>query len=129
MRAELLVLQGPPAFAPVATTGILDVTNPDDDLFLYTPEQAYYVLLSGRWFRAKTLQGPWEFVSGDRLPRDFARIPASHPKGEGLASVPGTPQAREAGTADDIPQTATISRRATQLTFQYAGPPRLKRIE
>src|SRR6266436_5063775 len=92
--AELVVLKGQPTFAPVATTGILGVTNTDDDLFLYTPEQAYYVLLSGRWFRAKTLQGPWEFVSGDRLPRDFARIPASHPKGEVLASVPGTPQAR-----------------------------------
>jgi hypothetical protein len=127
--AELLVLKGQPAFAPVATTGILEVTNTDDDLFLYTPEQAYYVLLSGRWFRAKTLQGPWEFVSGDRLPRDFARIPASHPKGEVLASVPGTPQAREAVIADDIPQTATISRRDAQLTFQYDGPPQLKPIE
>src|SRR5229473_4136903 len=127
--AELLVLKGQPAFAPVATTGILEVTNTDDDLFLYTPEQAYYVLLSGRWFRAKILQGPWEFVSGDRLPRDFARIPASHPKGEVLASVPGTPQAREAVIADDIPQTATISRRDAQLTFQYDGPPQLKPIE
>jgi hypothetical protein len=94
--AELLVLRGQPALAPVAgsITTILDVTNTDDDLFLYTPEQAYYVLLSGRWFRAKSLQGPWEFVSGDRLPRDFASIPESHPKGEVLASVPGTPQAR-----------------------------------
>src|SRR6266446_5825525 len=127
--AELLVLKGQPTFAPVATTGILDVTNTDDDLFLYTPEQAYYVLLSGRWFRAKTLQGPWEFVSGDRLPRDFARIPASHPKGEVLASVPGTPQAREAVIADDIPRTATISRRDAKLTFQYDGLPQLKPIE
>src|SRR6266850_279600 len=127
--AELVVLKGQPTFAPVAPTGILDVTNTDDDLFLYTPEQAYYVLLSGRWFRAKTLQGPWEFVSGDRLPRDFARIPASHPKGEVLASVPGTPQAREAVIADDIPQTATISRRDAKLTFQYDGPPQLKPIE
>jgi hypothetical protein len=127
--AELLVLKGQPAFAPVATTGILEVTNTDDDLFLYTPEQAYYVLLSGRWFRAKTLQGPWEFVGGDRLPRDFARIPESNPKGEVLASIPGTPQAREAVIADDIPQTATISRRDAKLTFQYDGPPQLKPIE
>src|SRR6266852_1133603 len=127
--AELLVVRGQPAFAPVAATGILEVTNSDEDLFLYTPEQAYYVLLSGRWFRATSLQGPWQFVSGDRLPRDFAAIPESHPKGEVLASVPGTPQAREAVIANDIPQTATISRRDAKLTFQYDGPPQLKPIE
>ena len=56
--AELLVVNGRPAFAPVGDTGLLEVTNTDADLFLYTPEQAYYVLLSGRWFRAKFLQGP-----------------------------------------------------------------------
>src|SRR5207302_3340949 len=51
--AELIVLRGQPALAPIAATDILQVTNTDDDLFLYTPEQEYYVLLSGRWFRAK----------------------------------------------------------------------------
>ncbi len=127
--AELLVVRGQPAFAPVGATGVLAVTNTDEDLFLYTPEQAYYVLLSGRWFRAKSLQGPWQFVSGDRLPKDFARIPESHPKGEVLASVPGTPQAREAVIANDIPQTATISRREAKLSFRYDGPPQLKPIE
>lgn len=126
--AELLVVKGRPAFSPVAATALLEVTNADEDLFLYTPEQAYYVLLSGRWFRAPSLQGPWQFVSGDRLPPDFARIPESHPKGEVLASVPGTPQAREAVIANDIPQTATISRRA-QLDVRYDGAPRFKAIE
>ncbi len=126
--AELLVVRGQPAFAPVPGTALLEVTNSDEDLFVYTPEQAYYVLLSGRWFRAATLQGPWQFVSGDRLPRDFARIPENHPKGDVLASVPGTPQAREAVIANDIPQTATISRGA-QLDVRYDGAPKLKAIE
>ncbi|PYN72131.1 MAG: hypothetical protein DMD96_35090, partial [Candidatus Rokuibacteriota bacterium] len=93
--AELVVLRGQPALAPIAATDILQVTNTDDDLFLYTPQQEYYVLLSGRWFRAKSLQGPWEYVASG-LPGDFARIPESHPKGAVLASVPGTPQARQA---------------------------------
>ena len=126
--AELLVVRGQPVFAPVSATGILEVANSDDDLFLYSPEQAYYVLLSGRWFRATSLEGPWQFVSGDRLPQDFARIPESDPKGEVLASVPGTPQAREAVIANDIPQTATISRQA-MLDVRYDGPPQLKSIE
>ena len=56
--AELLVVNGQPAFAPVVSTGVLEVTNTDDDLFLYTPEHAYYVLLSGRWFRACPPRGP-----------------------------------------------------------------------
>ncbi|HKC10319.1 MAG TPA: hypothetical protein VKJ67_25825, partial [Methylomirabilota bacterium] len=126
--AELLLVRGQPAFAPVSGTAILDVTNSDQDLFLYTPEQAYYVLLSGRWFRAPALQGPWQFVSGDRLPRDFARIPDSHQRGDVLASIPGTPQAREAVIANDIPQTATVSRLA-QLDVRYDGAPTLKAID
>jgi hypothetical protein len=126
--AELIVLNGQPTLAPVATTDILEVTNTNDDLFVYTPEQAYYVLLSGRWFRARSPQGPWTFVAGENLPRDFARIPESHPKGAVLASVAGTPQARQAVIANDIPQTATISRSQAKLTVSYDGAPQLKPI-
>ncbi len=125
--AELLVLEGRPVLAPIAATEIQEVTNTDDDLFLYTPEQAYYVLLSGRWFRAKSLQGPWQFVA--EIPRDFASIPESDPKSAVLASVPGTPQARQAVIANDIPQTATIKRSEAKLTVTYDGPPQLKPIE
>ena len=127
--AELIVLKGQPALAPIAATNILEVTNTDADLFLSTPEQAYYVLLSGRWFRAPSLQGPWAYVVSGQLPGDFARIPESHPKGAVLASVPGTPQARQAVIANDIPQTATISRSEATLTVQYDGSPALKPIE
>jgi len=130
--AELIVLRGQPALVPIATTDILQVTNTDDDLFLYapryTPQQEYYVLLSGRWFRARSLQGPWEYVASG-LPEDFARIPESHPKGQVLASVPGTPQARQAVIANDIPQTATISRSGAKLAVHYDGPPQFKPIE
>jgi len=127
--AELIVLKGQPALAPIAATNILEVTNTDADLFLSTPDQAYYVLLSGRWFRAPSLQGPWASVVSGQLPGDFARIPESHPKGAVLASVPGTPQARQAVIANDIPQTATISRGAATLAVQYDGSPALKPIE
>src|SRR3989442_1315425 len=126
--AELIVLRGQPALAPIAATDILQVTNTDDDLFLYTPQQEYYVLLSGRWFRAASLQGRWEYVASG-LPGDFARIPESHPKGAVLASVPGTPQARQAVIANGIPQTATISRSRAELAVHYDGPPQLEPIE
>ena len=51
--------------------------------------------MSGRWFSASSLNGPWTFAT-TRLPPDFARIPASGPRGFVLASVPGTAQAQEA---------------------------------
>ena len=54
----------------------------------------YYILISGRWFRGESLQGPWGFVAGSELPPDFAKIPLDNPKSTVLASVPGTPQAK-----------------------------------
>ena len=40
-----------------------------------------------------------------------------------LASVPGTPQAREAVIASTIPQTATVDRSKAKLTVNYEGDP------
>ena len=129
VAAELIVIRGRPSPAPVADIEILQITNTDSDLFLYTPEGAYYALLSGRWFRATSLQGPWEFVASGKLPQDFAKIPESHPKGAVLASVSGTPQARQAVISNDIPQTATISRSQAAVTVKYDGQPQLKAID
>jgi len=74
VQSKEVGLEGQPALSPITGTDILEVTNTDDDLFLYTPQQEYYALLSGRWFRAGSLQGPWEFVASGDLPSDFARI-------------------------------------------------------
>jgi hypothetical protein len=127
--AELLVTQGDPAYAPIARTGLLYATNSDNDIFIDTKSQQFYTLLAGRWFRAKSLQGTWEWVPGDELPEDFARIPAESPKGHVLASVPGTEQAREAAIANEIPQTATVRRSEAKLDVQYDGPPKFQPIE
>jgi hypothetical protein len=94
--AELLQTQGEPQFAPIDGTELVYVANSDNDIFIDTPTQDRYVLISGRWFRSKSIKGPWEFVSGDGLPSDFAKIPSTHEKASVLASVAGTPQAREA---------------------------------
>jgi len=71
---RIIVLRASRLCSPDRRTDILEVTNTDDDLFLYTPQQGVYALLSGRWFRAGSLQGPWEFVASGDLPPDFARI-------------------------------------------------------
>ena len=92
--AELIQLNGDAQFSPIDGTRLLYATNTDSDLFMNLPQQRYYVLLSGRWFSAAGLEGPWEFVPGSSLPQDFGRIPGGHPKSAVLASVPGTPEAR-----------------------------------
>ena len=126
--AELLQLQGEPQLAPIDGTGLLQVTNTSSDM-LVDPKGSYtYVLISGRWFRARSLDGPWAHVAPDRLPADFAKIPENHPKGRVLTSVAGTPQARQAVIANRIPQTATIGRKDAHFDPTYDGPPRFEPI-
>ena len=125
-EAELLVTRGRPQLSPIQNTKILYVTNSDDDIFVDVATQDYFVPLSGRWFRARRLEGPWTFVSGDRLPPDFKRIPEENPKGKVLAAVAGTPEAEQAVIANQIPQTAQIDRSEVRLETRYDGDPQFE---
>src|SRR5262245_29580722 len=71
---ELLVFRGPPTYASVAGTRLDWVSNTTADVLYDTADRAYYVLLSGRWYRAALLAGPWSFVASTELPADFRRI-------------------------------------------------------
>jgi hypothetical protein len=127
--AELLQTQGDPQVAQIEGTQLIYVTNTENDIFIDTSTQNHYVLISGRWFRAQSMNGPWAYVPGNQLPGDFAMIPATHPKADVLVSIPGTPQAKEALIANKIPQTTTVTRSAARLTINYDGQPRFKPIE
>jgi hypothetical protein len=127
--AALVHLNGEPQLQPIANTALLEVTNTSDDLFLYTGNQNYYVRLTGRWFTASGLNGPWTFVAANALPPDFARIPPEHPKARVLASVAGTVPAREAAIANSVPQTATVQRSQATLDVKYDGPAKFVPIE
>ena len=121
--AELILTRGKPQMSPLAGTQLLYVTNAESDLFLDTRSQDYYVPLSGRWYRARSLNGPWTFVEGTELPGDFAKISPSGPKASVLATVPGTPQAEEAVIANSVPQTAEVNRSEAKFEAQYDGSP------
>ncbi|AOB31411.1 carbohydrate-binding family V/XII [Bordetella sp. H567] len=122
--AELVITSGAPEFAPVQGTGLLSMTNADHAVFMNPSNNRYYILVSGRWFSASQLDGPWAYVPGKQLPRDFGRIDPHDPSAGVLASVPGTPQARESVIAATIPQTATAARDKAALTVAYLnGPP------
>lgn len=122
---ELIVTQGVPDFVPIPGTMLLYAQNTTGNLFKNLNDQMTYLLVTGRWFRARDLAGPWQFVAGSELPPDFASIPDDSPKENVKASVPGTPQAREAVIAAQIPQTATVYRDKVSFTPVYNGDPQL----
>lgn len=119
--AELVLLQGPPQMRPVQGTSLLSVDNADHALFMLPADNRYYLLVSGRWFSAATLNGAWRYVPANQLNADFSRIDTHDPQAGVLASVSGTPQAKEALIASTIPQTATVSRTKAVLQVNYIG--------
>jgi hypothetical protein len=127
--AELIQTTGAPQYAPIPKTELAYVSNTSSDVFRDVKTQDYYVLLAGRWYQSKSLDGGWTWVSGSKLPKDFERIPPNHPKASVLVSIPGTEQAREALIANQIPQTAAIRRSQAKLTVTYDGPPQFRPIE
>lgn len=128
---ELIVSEGEPNWVPIgAGTQLLYVKNTTGHVFKHLGDQATYVLVSGRWFRAASTGGPWAFVTPDALPADFAKIPDDSPKENVKASVAGTPQAEEALIANNIPQTAKVDRKLAQLAPpKYDGEPQLRVID
>ncbi len=127
---ELIVTEGQPQWAPLPPTRLLYVTNTASHVFKDLADQKTYVLISGRWFRSPSFAGPWEFVPGTSLPKDFAAIPDDSPKENVKASVPGTRQSLEAAIANGIPSTVKVDRKKASMDPppQYDGPPQLEPI-
>ena len=125
---ELIVTQGKPNYVPISGTSLLYVKNTTADVFKLLTDQMTYVLLGGRWFRAKSFDGPWEFVAPKSLPHDFAKIPDSSPKENVKAAVPGTRQSQEALVANQIPTTARVDIKTASFALQTDGEPKLAPI-
>ena len=123
--AELILIDGTPLYRTVGDPGLEYVDDTESDLFRY--ETKFYYLVSGRWFRADQLRGPWEFVKD--LPDVFATIPADHEKGHVLAAIPNTDEARLAMLEASIPRKATISRDAGKnVSVHYEGEPQFETV-
>lgn len=127
--AELISVQGEPQFVAIPGTGLSYVDNTGADVFIdAAADNAWYVLVSGRWFTAPGSKGPWTYVAPSKLPPEFAKIPPDSPKSGVLASIPGTPEAKESLIANDIPQTATVRKDQAKLTVTYDGAPQFAPI-
>jgi hypothetical protein len=127
--AELIQTKGEATFASIQGTGLLYASNSEDDIFKSIDDQQYYILITGRWYKASLLKGPWNYVAADKLPADFAKIPEGSDKDGVLANVAGTDAAREAVMDAQIPQTAKVDRNSTQCTVTYDGEPKFESVE
>jgi hypothetical protein len=128
--AEIIQFKGQPKFADIPNTKLSYASNTDSNVFLQSGENQYYFLVAGRWFRAKTLQGPWVYASAD-LPTDFALIPPRSPRAGVLASVPGTQEAQDAVMLAQVPTTVVVdpAQAEAQVKVSYDGAPQFKPIE
>jgi hypothetical protein len=120
--AEIILTQGAPVLQAVSGTALQRVANTDSMVFFDPSQKRFYVLMSGRWFAAAALTGPWSYAS-DSLPADFALIPPASPEAALLPSVPDTPQAQDAVLKAQIPVTATLQRATAKIAVVYAGAP------
>lgn len=126
---ELIQTNGQPQMLPVAGTQLLTMKNADHAVFMETATNTFYVLISGRWFKSTSMDGPWTFVASDALPADFAKISPQDPQANVLVSVAGTPEAKEAAIAATIPQTSTVKRSTTTNVAYSGGAPQFVAVE
>jgi hypothetical protein len=127
--AELIKTSGQPNMVPIDNTSLLSAANSNNDIFLDTITQQYYILVSGRWFTSNSLNRSWRYFPATNIPADFAKIPEGSPKDNVLASVPGTYAAKEAILDAQIPQTAKIDRNKAAADVTYDGEPDFRPIE
>ena len=127
--AELVVLDGAAKWQAIPGTALEFAENTTGNLFRLTGGASYYALLSGRWFAAPSLDGPWAYVPQADLAADFRKIPDDSPKENVKASVAGTPQAEEAAIANSIPQTSEVKRAEAKFAPEIDGEPKLEPVE
>lgn len=126
--SELIVFDGPPQYTPIAGSELLIVSNTESDVLREVASQEMYVLLSGRWFRGASQDGPWQLVASDELSEAFSEIDPDGDYGYLLVWVAGTEMAEEAVLDAAIPQTAAIKRDAT-IEVSFDGEPKFEPIE
>ena len=85
--AELIVTDGPPRFAAVDGTSLEYVENTTANIFKEPTDEELYVLISGRWLRAWTTDGPWQVIARSDLPSDIQAIPDDSPVWHGARAA------------------------------------------
>jgi hypothetical protein len=126
--AEMILFKGEPALQDIPRTSLQWASNTESDVFFDKAGKQWYVLLSGRWFRAPALDGPWTFATPD-LPADFRNLPEDAPYYAVRASVPGTSEAAEARLKASIPTTARVEMGSITPQVAYTGDAQFGPVE
>jgi hypothetical protein len=126
---ELVVTTGPATWEPIGNGDLLYVTNTETPIVRDVTAGTLYLLASGRWYRSRSLEGPWEFIRPDNIPETFRDIPEDSDLAGVRVSVPGTEEAENAVLDAQIPQTAAIDRSAATLEVEYDGDPQFVHID
>ncbi|NKB86840.1 MAG: carbohydrate-binding family V/XII [Acidobacteria bacterium] len=126
---ELIATDGEPEWSALSTGDLLYVVNTETPWLRLISANEMFILLSGRWYRSSSQDGPWEFVRGDSLPDAFAEIPADSDLGGVRTSVAGTEEAQDALLDSQLPEVTAIKRSEASLQVEYAGDPEFEGIE
>jgi len=86
---EVIQFEGRPNWVTIRRTDLLYVENTTANVFRDVAVQMAFVLVSGRWYTAVSLAGPWTYVPANELPRSFWTIPEGNPKENVKAFIPG----------------------------------------
>lgn len=128
--AELIQTAGEPEFNPVTGTNLLFVDNSENDIIMNIDSQEYFVLVSGRWYKSKSMEnGTWTFVRSDQLPDAFKQIPKEADIANVRPNVAGTQESKDAILENSIPQTAEVDRKTATVEVKYDGNPKFEKIE
>jgi hypothetical protein len=125
---ELVSTQGPPRWKTTAGGKLLYVENTETPWIRETEGRDNYLLISGRWFKSASLQGPWTFARPDSLPASFMDIPPESPIGGVRSSIALTVEAQDAVLDLQIPQTSAVVRSQASFTAKYDGEPKFTDI-
>lgn len=120
--AELISFDGAPDFLPIeGDPGLLYAGNTDESILVDVASRTTFVLLSGRWIAARSLDGPWAFVPPDELPASFSRIPPSSLVAEAIAQGAGPLGGRDpAPDTEALPQAVGTGSAAGRPRVSYA---------
>lgn len=126
--AILIGISGQPKFAPIAGTRLEYVTNTRAHVFRDTTTKRIYALVAGRWFEAPALRPMFELSPADKLPADFARIPADSPKGEAVAAAKPAPSGAVPVLPPAMPAIVAAPRKQARFDVVINGDPKLQPI-
>ena len=106
------------------------VTNTAQTVLVRNQTPRLWVLASGRWFSGDAWTGPWTFVPPSSVPRTFASVDTSRARvAAAMASVPGTPAAKEALVSTGLVRTVVLQRSKAACSVTWSGDPAYATVE